>query len=1181
MLTYLSRKSKLYLFKINKFYYSKMQSSKFNSVDENISFPKKEEEVLQYWEKINAFHTQLKKTEHFPKYTFYDGPPFATGLPHYGHLTVGTIKDVVTRYWTQNGRYVERRFGWDCHGLPIECKINEMLQIKTKKDLLNLGIEKYNSECRSIVMKYSNDWKWYTQRFGRWIDFEKDYKTLDLNFMESVWWVFKQIFEKDLVYRKCKVMPYSAACNTVLSNFEAGLNYKDVNDPSVIVSFPSVEDNNVKFLAWTTTPWTLPSNLFLAVNPNLTYLKIKVDGHEDKQYIFAESLLDSVKSKLNIENFTVVEKYKGSDLHGKEYVPLYDDFYKQFHEKGCFKVYTADYVSATDGTGIVHNAPGFGEDDYRVGVQYNVIDADKPLCPIDDDGMFTSAFPLTAGKHFKEADSIIMANLKSRQRLMYHGTIVHKYPYCYRTETPLMYRAVPSWFIKVESMKNDLVENNLKTTWVPKYVQEKRFHNWLADAKDWCISRNRCWGNPIPIWVSEDFDEKICIGSVEELRKLTGREDITDLHREFIDGLTIPSQKGKGNLRRIEEVFDCWFESGSMPYAQLHYPFDISEEEFAKRFPADFIGEGLDQTRGWFYTLNVISTALFNKPPYKNLIVNGLVLAEDGKKLSKKDMNFKDPKEMFELYGADAIRLYLINSPLVRGQSLKFSEKGLKEVIKDVFLPLYNSYRFLIQNIQRYESSNGKTYTYNFKNITSNLDSLNITDRWIIAYNQRLIKFVRNEMENYRLYTVVIELLSFLDKLTNWYIRLNRGRLKGDYGVEDNLNSLNVLFNTLENLVILLSPFVPFITEGIYQNLKNGLENYEDSIHYLQIPSYNESLIDYKIEEVMNNMITVIELGRQLREKKGLSLKRPVASIQVINFNKTFLDNLKIVEDYIKDELNANELILTEEENKFIKISSKANFEVLYKRSKDLNQMMKDEEKEDDPELKKDAEVAKNEANVIAAVIKTLGESELRELISNKQLKKDGHTITVDQVIIEKKFLKEYEAEKEYCCSSNQECGIRINTASNETIMNAYLAREIVNRVQKLRKETGIKISDNIIVVYSFEGPAEKLSNVCSKFNDYINKVLKVPFTNEKPDQSHHQHAIAEYDIVTELEEKDTSKKEEDKPKEKLTKEQRKIIAKLKEDEKKDDKKDDKKEPKKVENVQGVSEKVRFTILKK
>lgn len=499
MLTNILRKNKFsYLSKFQKinilYFRTKMLTSNFKSVDEQISFPKNEEQILEYWQKIDAFKTQLKKTEGLPKYTFYDGPPFATGLPHYGHITAGTIKDVVTRYWTQVGRYVERRFGWDCHGLPIEVIINKKLNISTKKDLLNFGIGEYNAECRKIVMTYANEWKWYTNRFGRWIDFENDYKTLDTNFMESVWWVFKQLFEKGLVYRKCKVMPYSCKCNTVLSNFEAGMNYKDINDPSVIINFPLVSDPKKKFLAWTTTPWTLPSNLFLAVNPNLDYVLIKVENHEEKQYILAEALLKSLEHKLKIEGkYEILEKYKGSDLHGMEYVPLFTEFYQQFKSKGCFKVYTADYVSSADGTGIVHNAPGFGEDDYNVGVKYNLIDQDNPLCPIDEDGVFTEAFPLTTGKFFKDADHIIIENLKQRHRLVHNSTIVHKYPMCYRTDTPLMYRAIPSWFIKVETLKDDLLENNKKAHWVPKYVQEKRFHNWLADARDWCVSRNRCW----------------------------------------------------------------------------------------------------------------------------------------------------------------------------------------------------------------------------------------------------------------------------------------------------------------------------------------------------------------------------------------------------------------------------------------------------------------------------------------------------------------------------------------------------------------------------------------------------------------------------------------------------------------------------------------------------------------
>ena len=1051
MIKYILAKQKFqYLTKLNKnLFYLKLNmiSSKFVQVDDKISFPKKEEEILKYWDKIDAFKTQLKKTENCPKYTFYDGPPFATGLPHYGHMAAGTIKDVVTRYWTQTGRYVERRFGWDCHGLPIEVIINKKLNIHTKKDLLNYGIENYNNECRKIVMQYAGDWRYYVNRLGRWIDFDNDYKTLDLNFMESVWWVFKQIHDKELVYRKCKVMPYSPACNTVLSNFEAGMNYQDINDPSVIITFPSKLDANVNFLAWTTTPWTLPSNLFLAVNPNLNYVQIKVEN-EERQYIFAEALLKEVTKKIKVEGkFEIVKTFKGTDLHGMEYEPLFTEFYTTFHAKGCFKVFCADYVSSSDGTGIVHNAPAFGEDDYAVVLKYNLIDADKPLCPIDEDGAFTDAFPLTSGKYFKDADPIIIDNLKSRKRLLYSEKICHKYPMCYRTDKPLMYRAIPSWFIGVERFKDDIIESNKKAYWVPKYVQEKRFHNWLADARDWCVSRNRSWGNPIPIWVSDDFEERVCVGSIEELQRLTGKTNITDIHREFIDGLTIPSQQGKGTLKRIEEVFDCWFESGSMPYAQVHYPFSMNEEEFSKRFPADFIGEGLDQTRGWFYTLNVLSTALFKSNPYKNLIVNGLVLDEKGNKLSKKLNNYDDPKVIFDEFGADATRLYLINSPLVKGQSLKFSKKGLSDVIKDVFLPLFNSYKFLIQNIQRYETSNKKNFVFDFDVVSKNFENLNITDRWIIAYNQRLIKFVRNEMENYRLYTVVTELLNFLDKLTNWYIRLNRSRIKGDFGEDDCLQSLNVLFSTLLNLVVLLSPFTPFLTESIYQNLRNGIsensEYFEDSIHYLRIPIPREELIDVKIEQIMNNMISVIELGRQLREKNKILLKKPVAYLEIINFDKNTLDNLKIVENYMIDELNANEILFNAEEEKFIKVASKPNFEILYKTCKELSQMMKDEEREDDPELKKEEAQAKQDANAIAALIRGLNDQKLRELITTNSIVVNGTTITSDMVIIEKKFIDTFTKDKTHICMTNQQCGIRMNVVSNDNLINTYFAREV------------------------------------------------------------------------------------------------------------------------------------------
>ena len=1100
--------------------------SKFETVEEHPSFPKNEEQIILFWREIRAFETQLEKTKNCPVYTFYDGPPFATGMPHYGHLIAGGLKDVVTRYWTQRGRYCVRRFGWDCHGLPIECLINKKLNINTKKDLLKLGIDKYNEECRNIVMTYAEDWKYYTERFGRWIDFENDYRTMYPSFMETCWWVFKQIYDKNRVYRKCKIMPFSWATNTVLSNFEAGSNYKEIDDPSVIITFPTVKDPKRKILGWTTTPWTLPSNLFLAVNEKITYVEIEVPFKgKTETFILGEPRLNAILKLLRIKesDCKVIKKMPGKDLEGIEYIPLFDYFYESFKPKGCFKVYLADYVTTEDGTGVVHNAPGFGEDDYQVGCKYNLCDPDKPLCPIDDDGCFTDEVKLCAGKQFKEADPIVIDDLKKRERMIYVGKIKHKYPFCYRTETPLMYRAIPSWFIKVEDLHEKLVNINKSTYWVPKYVQEKRFGNWLANARDWCVSRNRSWGTPIPIWVSDDMEEKVCVGSIEELEKLSGVEGIKDLHRENIDIITIPSQKGKGELHRIPEVFDCWFESGSMPYGQVHYPFEMKDYEFKKGFPADFIAEGVDQTRGWFYTLNVISAILFDCTPYKNLIVNGLVLAEDGQKLSKRLGNYSDPKLLFNNYGADVVRLYLIDSPLVRGQSFRFSIKGLAQKIKDVFLPLYNSYRFLIQNIQRYESVTGKNFYYD-ENILNN-ETLSITDKWIIAYEQRLIKFFNQEMEHYRLYTIVQELLSFLDKVTNWYIRLNRGRLRGDLDEVDWVNSLNILFITLLNLVILLSPFIPFITEFIYQNLRNGLKGgdlLEKSIHFLRIPEYDAKLLDATIERIMNNMISVIELGRKLREKEKISLKKPVAKLIIINYDQQFLDDLKVVEKYIVEELNVNEIEYVNDEATYIKLGVKPNYEIAYKRSKEIKDDMITLDKQDDPELIEEEKQAKNEGNKLIAQIKSLQYEEIRKLIEEGQLEKDGTTITKEQITVERKFLPEYEKDKVLACLANSDCGIRIDKTSNDEIQKSYLSREIINRIQKLRQKNGIKVTDEIVVTYEFtdESKSKTLKEVCEKLKENIEKTIKtqfVPIAN-KPGDDFSLHAEEEYEIGEENE---------------------------------------------------------------
>lgn len=1032
-------------------------------VPETINFAKEEENILKLWQKIDAFQTCLKQSKGKERFTFYDGPPFATGLPHYGHILAGTIKDTVTRFAHQSGFHVERRFGWDCHGLPVEFEIDKMLNIKGPDDVAKMGIPAYNAECRKIVMRYSKEWEMVITRLGRWIDFKNDYKTLYPSFMESVWWVFKQLYNKGLVYRGAKVMPYSTACNTPLSNFECGQNYKDVNDPAITVAF-QLRDEAVELLAWTTTPWTLPSNFALVVNPDMQYVKVK-ENASNRVLVLLEKRLESVfKSP---DDYSILDTFVGAKLKGKRYVPLFP-YFPEMENKGAYTVFTDPYVTDDSGTGVVHSAPFFGEDDYRVCVENGVISRDDDLiCPLDAKGCFVDPVTDFKGMYIKDADKLIMKHLKEAGKLYISSTIKHNYPFCWRSDTPLIYRIVPSWFIRVQHMNETLLECSRQSYWVPDFVKEKRFGNWLRDARDWAVSRNRYWGTPIPLWVSEDGKEVICIGSIAELESLTGQK-VTDLHRESVDHLEIPSARpGCKPLRRIPEVFDCWFESGSMPYAQAHFPFENSKE-FEKCFPANFIAEGIDQTRGWFYTLLVISTALFGKPPFKNLIVNGLVLASDGQKMSKRKKNYPDPLEVVNKYGADALRLYLINSPVVRAENLRFKEEGVKNILKDLFLPWYNAYRFLSQNIIRLEQEDNVTFQFD-ENICQ--PSENVMDCWILSFTQSLLIFVKKEMDAYRLYTVVPKLVAFIDNLTNWYVRMNRKRLKGDGGVDDCCRGLETLYRVLFSMVRIMAPFTPFLSELMYQNLRHLNRNDKaESVHYLMLPTPNPNLIDKKIESAISHMQTIIELGRVIRDRRTLPIKYPLSEVVVIHQDASFLAEVKELEHYILEELNVRKMILTSDKKKYgVALRGEPDHKTLGAR-------------------------LKGEFKAVTKEIKSLSDAQLQKFLADGKMELCGNLIEKDDIRIMFSFTgpAAQELSERYEAHSDNDVLLLLDITQNDEMLEEGFAREVINRVQKLRKKAQLMPLDPVTMYYKVSADGV-VKNVLQSYREYIETAVKGP----------------------------------------------------------------------------------------
>ena len=985
-------------------------------ISNKIHFPELEKEILQFWRDEQIFQKSIDQRPEDRPFIFYDGPPFATGLPHYGHLLAGTIKDVIPRYKTMRNFRVERRFGWDTHGLPVEYEVEQDLKLNGAEEIREFGVGKFNEACRSIVLRYTAEWEETVDRMARWVDFENDYKTMDRDFMESVWWVFKQLWDKGLIYEGVKVVPYSWRVATPLSNFEANLNYKDTQDPSVTLRFRMLDAENTYALAWTTTPWTLPSNMALCAGPGLEYVRLLHKETGDRYHLVASR----VETYFEEGSYEIEERIKGTALKGRPYAPLFDFAQKRKPSDNAWKIYNDEYVSDESGTGLVHLAC-FGEDDVRIFNREGIPIFD----PVDEEGNFMQDMEFIAGLNVMEANRPISQKLKEKGLMFRQETVEHSYPFCWRTDTPLIYKPISTWFVKVESFRDRMVEHNRKVHWVPGHIRDGRFGKWLENARDWAISRNRFWGTPLPIWKSEDGDT-LCFGSVEELENASGTK-VPDLHKQHVDQLVIEHQ-GK-TYRRVTEVLDCWFESGSMPYGQQHYPFE-NKEVFEANFPANFICEGLDQTRGWFYTLVVIAQALFDKPAFHNCVVNGLILAEDGKKMSKRLKNYPDPTQMLDQYGADAIRLYMLNSPAVRGEDLRFSGKGLVETTRTLLLPLWNALAFLTT----YARIDGWEPTSENLELPRN----NPLDRWILSKLAGLIDEVRTQMDLYDLNRSVAPFVGFIDLLTNWYIRRSRRRFwKAGQG-SDKLEAYATLFQVLRNLSRVIAPFVPFIADGIHRALKQPGD--PESVHLCLFPEKEAQMNrDSDLEQRMELVLSAVTMGRALRAKHQLKIRQPLRQITLITATPEAQRILEDLGELITDELNVKSVEISRDEKDLVELSAKANFKLLGRR---MGKKMKS----------------------VSQAIAAMSPAQIRDYLQQGSIELE---VEQEPTRFENEEILVQRNQKEgLLVETDNLLTVALDTEINEELMQEGLAREFVNKVQNMRKEKNLDVMDRIVTRY-------------------------------------------------------------------------------------------------------------------
>ncbi|OON98214.1 MAG: isoleucine--tRNA ligase [Epulopiscium sp. Nele67-Bin005] len=983
----------------------------YKKVDTNLNFVDRELNILKFWEENNVFEKSIEQRSGAEDFTFYDGPPTANGKPHIGHVLTRVTKDLIPRYKAMKGYHVLRKAGWDTHGLPVELEIEKQLGISGKPQIEAYGIEDFIGKCKSSVWKYKGEWEKMSERVGYWVDMDNPYITYDNNYIESVWWSLRQIWDKDLIYKGHKIVPYCSRCGTSLSSHEVAQGYKDIKDATAIAKFQLLDSEDTYLLAWTTTPWTLPSNVGLCVNPDASYVKAELDG---SYYILAEELMVSVLG----EEAKIVEKYVGRDLTGTSYKPLFD--FAKVEEKAWFVV-ADDYVTLSDGTGIVHIAPAFGEDDARVGRANKL-----PFIQlVNEQGLFTEEVTPWQDIFVKEADPQILKWLEENNKLFKAMTYEHSYPHCWRCDKPLLYYARDTWFIEMTKVRDNLVANNKTVNWIPQTIGEGRFGNFLEGVIDWGLSRSRYWGTPLPIWECS-CGYKHLIGSIEELKQMSSNcpENI-ELHKPFIDNVHLDCPKCSKQMTRVEDVIDCWYDSGSMPFAQLHYPFE-NKEVFEKNYPANFISEAVDQTRGWFYTLMAISTLIFDKAPYKNVIVLGHVCDENGHKMSKSKGNVVDPWTVLDEQGADAIRWYFYSASAPWLPS-RFGSKNVSESQRKFMGTLWNTYAFFIlyADIDKFDHTK---YELEY-------DKLNMMDKWVLSKLHSVIKEVDEHLENYRIFEASRLMQSFIDDVSNWYVRRSRERFWQSDMPQDKINAYMTLYTVLCEFAKVSAPFIPFMAEEIYQNLvRTNEQNAPSSIHLCDFPTVNQSWIDKELEKHMNSVLQIVVLGRACRSESNIKNRQPIGTMYVGATENLPQDFIQIV----AEELNVKHVEFTSNASDYISYSFKPQMRTLGPKYGKL-------------------------LNAIRTALTTLDGIETMDTLN-----KEGEiklTLEGTEVVLTKEDLLISTAQREgYVAQSSEGFTAVLDTTLTEELIEEGFVREIVSKIQTMRKEADFDVQDNILI---------------------------------------------------------------------------------------------------------------------